>query len=63
MWTPGSPHLLGLNFVGVDASLDHAEAYVFEDDQIPFLVIGALSLLELGAELLRRVEEGAEEPR
>ena len=51
MWTPRSPRLLELNFVGVDASQDPAEAYVFEDDQLPLLVFGALSLVEPGAEL------------
>jgi hypothetical protein len=51
VWTPRSPRLLELNFVGVDASQDPAEAYVFEDDQLPLLVFGALSLVEPGAEL------------
>ena len=51
MWTPRSLRLLELDFVGVDASQDPPEAYVFEDDQLPLLVFGALSLVEPGAEL------------
>lgn len=51
VWTPRSPDLLELNFVGMDASQDPAEAYVLEDDQLPLLVFGALSLVSPGAEV------------
>ncbi len=52
VWIPRSPDLLELNFVGIDPSQDPAEAYVFEDDRLPLLVFGALSLVTPGAELV-----------
>jgi hypothetical protein len=51
VWTPRSPDLLELNFVGMDPAQDPAEAYVLEDDQLPLLVFGALSLVSPGVEL------------
>jgi hypothetical protein len=51
VWTPRSPALLELNFVGMDPRQDPAEAYVLEDDRLPLLVFGALSLVSRGAEL------------
>lgn len=51
VWTPRSPHLLELNFVGIDPAQDPAEAYLFEDDRLPLLVFGALSLVSRGAEI------------
>jgi hypothetical protein len=51
VWTPRSPGLLEVNFVGIDPSQDPAEAYVLEDEQLPLLVFGALSLVSAGAEL------------
>lgn len=51
VWTPRSPGLLELNFVGIDPAQDPAEAYVFEDDRLPLLVFGALSLVSRGAEI------------
>jgi hypothetical protein len=51
VWTPRSPDLLELNFVGIDPAQDPAEAYVFEDDRLPLLVFGALSLLTRGPEV------------
>lgn len=51
VWTPRSPDLLEVNFVGMDSSQDPADAYVLEDDQLPLLVFGALSLVVPGAEL------------
>jgi hypothetical protein len=51
IWTPHSPGLLELNFVGMDPAQDPAEAYVLEDDRLPLLVFGALSLLSRGAEV------------
>jgi hypothetical protein len=49
VWTPHSPHLLEVNFVGMDPGQDPADAYVLEDDRLPLLVFGALSLLRPGA--------------
>lgn len=49
VWTPRSPDLLELNFVGMDPAQDPAEAYVLEDDRLPLLVFGALSLVSPGA--------------
>ena len=51
VWTPLSPGLLELNFVGIDPGQDPTEAYVFEDDRLPLLVFGALSLVSRGAEV------------
>jgi hypothetical protein len=52
VWTPHSPELLEVNFVGIDPAQGPADAYVFEDDQLPLLVFGALSLVAPGSELL-----------
>lgn len=51
VWTPRSPDLLEVNFVGMDPAQDPAEAYVLEDDRLPLLVFGALSLVSAGAEI------------
>jgi hypothetical protein len=51
VWTPRSPGLLEVNFVGIDRSRDPADAYVFDDDQLPLLVFGALSLVTAGPEI------------
>lgn len=48
VWLPREPGLLEVNFLGVDASQPPAEAYVLEDDELPLLVFGALSLLSPG---------------
>jgi hypothetical protein len=42
---------LELNFVGMDPAQDPTEAYVLEDDRLPLLVFGALSLVAPGAEI------------
>lgn len=49
VWTPRTPGILELNFIGMDSTQDPAEAYVLEDDRLPLLVFGALSLLSPGA--------------
>jgi hypothetical protein len=51
VWTPRAPNLLEVNFVGIDRRQDPADAYMLEDDQLPLLVFGALSLVEPGAEI------------
>ena len=51
VWMPMSPDMLEVNFVGMDPAQDPAEAYVLEDDQLPLLVFGALSLVSPGAEI------------
>lgn len=51
VWIPRSPDLLEVNFVGMDPGQDPAEAYVLDDDQLPLLVFGALSLIAPGAEI------------
>lgn len=51
VWVPTSPDLLEVNFVGMDPAQDPAEAYVLEDDQLPLLVFGALSLVSPGPEI------------
>jgi hypothetical protein len=51
VWTPTGTDLLEVNFVGIDARQDPAESYVFEDDRLPLLVFGALSLVSAGHEI------------
>lgn len=51
VWLPESPGLLEVNFVGLDPTLDPEEAYLLEDDRLPLLVFGALSLVSPGAEI------------
>jgi len=51
VWMPRAPGLLEVNFVGIDRSRDPLEAYVLEDDTLPLLVFGALSLVTAGAEI------------
>ena len=51
VWTPRTAGLLELNFVGIDPGQDPAEAYVLDDDRLPLLVFGALSLVSRGAEV------------
>lgn len=46
--TPRSEELLELNFVGLDPAQDPAEAYVLDDERLPLLVFGALSLVSPG---------------
>lgn len=48
VWLPRSPEMLELNFVGMDRKQDPSEAYVLEDDRLPLLVFGALSLVSPG---------------
>jgi hypothetical protein len=51
VWTPRAAGLLELNFVGIDPAQDPAEAYVLDDDRLPLLVFGALSLVSRGGEV------------
>jgi hypothetical protein len=51
VWTPRTAGLLELNFLGIDPAQDPAEAYVLDDDRLPLLVFGALSLVSPGAEV------------
>ena len=48
VWVPRSPDLLEVNFVGMDPARDPDDAYVLEDDVLPLLVFGALSLVTGG---------------
>jgi hypothetical protein len=48
VWIPRTPELLELNFLGIDASREPLEAYVFVDDRLPLLVFGALGLVSRG---------------
>lgn len=51
VWTPRSAGLLEVNFVGMDRRQDPGGAYVLDDDELPLLVFGALSLISPGAEV------------
>ena len=44
-------HPYVFHLVGIDPSRDPADAYVFDDDQLPLLVFGALSLVTAGVEI------------
>jgi hypothetical protein len=48
VWVPRSPDLLEVNFVGMDPAREPDDAYVLEDDVLPLLVFGALSLVTGG---------------
>ncbi len=48
VWTPRSTELLEVNFVGMDQGQDPADAYLLEDDRLPLMVFGALSLVRPG---------------
>jgi hypothetical protein len=49
VWLPADPGLLEVNFIGSDPELrDAANSYVLEDDRLPLLVFGLLSLLREG---------------
>jgi len=52
VWTPRLPELLELNFVGIDRARGPMDAYVLDDDQLPLLVFGALSLVTPGEEVM-----------
>ena len=50
VWLPTAPGLIEVNFVGMDPSIDDAaDTYVLEDDVLPLLVFGQLSLMRPGA--------------
>lgn len=51
VWVPRSADLLELNFLGIDPTQDPAEAYAFEDERLPLLVFGGLSLVSRGTEI------------
>ena len=51
VWTPRSPDLLEVNFFGIDPACDPADARVVDDDRLPLLVFGALSLVTAGDEI------------
>lgn len=50
VWVPSTAGLLEVNFIGMDETQDPAEAYALDDDQLPLLVFGALSLVSPGPE-------------
>lgn len=52
VWMPRESGLLEVNFVGMDHSRGPMDAYVFDDDQLPLLVFGALSLVTVGEEMV-----------
>lgn len=52
VWMPRAPGLLELNFVGIDPTRGPTDAYVLEDERLPLLVFGALSLVAAGEEMM-----------
>ena len=51
VWLPTNPDLLEVNLIGMDTAQRPGETYVFEDDEMPLLVFGHLSLERLYATL------------
>lgn len=52
VWVPVTPGLIEVNFVGIDRSIRTSdETYVLEDDRLPLMVFGLLSLLREGPAL------------
>jgi hypothetical protein len=52
VWMPANRDLLEVNLIGMDAVRRPGETYVFEDDEMPLLVFGGLSLLRPGKRLI-----------
>lgn len=52
IWVPDSADLIEVNFIGIDATRDPADAFLLEDVTLPLMVFGALSLVTPGAELV-----------
>jgi hypothetical protein len=53
VWIPDGSDRIEVNFVGMDPSLkDPMEARILEDDELPLLVFGALSLVRPGASVV-----------
>jgi hypothetical protein len=53
VWIPDASDLIEVNFIGMDPTLkDPMEAHVLEDDELPLLVFGALSLVRPGTPVL-----------
>ena len=50
VWLPLEPQLIEVNFVGMDAGQDPAEAYVLDDEELPLMVFGSLALVTPGGE-------------
>lgn len=49
VWLPDDKDLIEVNFLGMNTAMERAgETYVFEDDELPLLVFGFLSLLRPG---------------
>ena len=48
VWLPETDNLIEVNFIGMDPNGEPGEAYVLEDDELPLLVFGALSLVSEG---------------
>jgi len=52
VWLPADADLIEVNFIGMDTRGERAgETYVFEDEELPLLVFGQLSLLRPGKTL------------
>ncbi|MFI5183714.1 MAG: hypothetical protein ACHQNV_04890 [Vicinamibacteria bacterium] len=49
VWTPDSPDLLEVNFLGLDPETrDSGDTYVLDDTELPLMVFGLLALLRPG---------------
>ena len=48
VWTPHASGLLEVHFVGMDSGQDPLDVYLLEDDRLPLMVFGTLSLVRAG---------------
>jgi len=49
VWIPDTSELIEVNFIGMDSALqDATEVYIIEDNELPMVVFGALSLVRPG---------------
>ncbi len=48
VWLPESPEMIEVNFLGIDPARAVGDAYMVEDDVLPLMVFGALSLVRPG---------------
>jgi hypothetical protein len=46
---PSTSEMIEVNFIGIDPGAEIDDAYVFEDDDLPLMVFGALGLIRAGA--------------
>jgi hypothetical protein len=51
VWIPRSADLIEIKFIGIDSASDPLDAVLLDDEVLPLMVFGALSLVSPGAEI------------